>query len=379
MFKNIISVLICFVLAVPFCVSVSAESKVEISAPSAVLIEAESKKVLSDKNAHERRACASVTKVMTLLLVMEALDSGKLSLSDTLTASAHAASMGGSDIWLEEGEKMSVGDLIKATAVASANDAAVVLAEALSGSEKTFVAEMNKKARQLGMTHTTFKNCNGLDEKDHLTCAYDVALMSAELIKHKKIFDYTSIWIDELRGGKTQIVNTNKLLKSYNGITGLKTGTTDDAGCCMSASAERDGLSLIAVVLGCDNGTKRFADSADLLDYGFSEYTVKKLSLPKNAEKPVKIKGGMKDTLYLRCEKPGTMIVRRAAGEKLLTECKIKKDIIAPVKAGDTVGEVNYYSGKELLKRCKITSKNTVEKMTFKSVISSIFKSMVSF
>ncbi len=377
MFKNVLSILLCLLLALPFTAVVSAESKVDVTAPSAVLIEAESKKVLSEKNPHEQRACASVTKVMTLLLVMEALDSGKLSITDTLTASAHAASMGGSDIWLEEGEKMSVDDLIKATAVASANDAAVVLAEALCGSEKTFVAEMNKRAKELGMNHTVFKNCNGLDEKGHLTCAYDVALMSSELIKHKKIFKYTSIWIDELRGGKTQIVNTNKLLKSYKGITGLKTGTTDDAGCCMSASAERDGLSLIAVVLGCDNGTKRFGDCAALLDYGFAEYTVKELSLPKNAEKPVKVKGGMKDTLYLRCEKPGTMIVRRTAGEKLLTECKVKKDIIAPVKAGDTIGEVNYYSGKELLKKCKITAKNTIEKMTFNSVLGALYKKII--
>lgn len=377
MFKNVLSVLLCLLLAVPFTAVASERSKVDVTAPSAVLIEAESKKVLSEKNPHEQRACASVTKVMTLLLVMEALDSGKLSITDTLTASAHAASMGGSDIWLEEGEKMSVDDLIKATAVASANDAAVVLAEALCGSEKTFVAEMNKRAKELGMNHTVFKNCNGLDEKGHLTCAYDVALMSSELIKHKKIFKYTSIWIDELRGGKTQIVNTNKLLKSYKGITGLKTGTTDDAGCCMSASAERDGLSLIAVVLGCDNGTKRFGDCAALLDYGFAEYTVKELSLPKNAEKPVKVKGGMKDTLYLRCEKPGTMIVRRTAGEKLLTECKVKKDIIAPVKAGDTIGEVNYYSGKELLKKCKITAKNTIEKMTFNSVLGALYKKII--
>ena len=378
MFKNVLSILLCLLLAVPFTAVVSAESKVDVTAPSAVLIEAESKKVLSEKNPHEQRACASVTKVMTLLLVMEALDSGKLSITDTLTASAHAASMGGSDIWLEEGEKMSVDDLIKATAVASANDAAVVLAEALCGSEKSFVAEMNKRAKELGMNHTVFKNCNGLDEKGHLTCAYDVALMSSELIKHKKIFKYTSIWIDELRGGKTQIVNTNKLLKSYKGITGLKTGTTDDAGCCMSASAERDGLSLIAVVLGCDNGTKRFGDCAALLNYGFAEYTVKELSLPKNAEKPVKVKGGMRDTLYLRCEKPGTMIVRRTAGEKLLTECKVKKDIIAPVKAGDTIGEVNYYSGKELLKKCKITAKNTIEKMTFNSVITAMYRKIVA-
>ena len=211
MFKKLVSIFICILITASVPIAVSAKSNVEVSAPSAVLIEANSRKVLSDKNSHEKRACASVTKVMTLLLVMEAVDSGKLKLSDTLSASAHAASMGGSDIWLEEGETMSVDDLIKATAVASANDAAVVLAEAISGSETAFVAQMNKKAKKLGMKDTTFKNCNGLDEEGHLTSAYDVALMSAELITHKKIFDYTSIWLDNLRGGKTQIVNTNKL------------------------------------------------------------------------------------------------------------------------------------------------------------------------
>lgn len=378
MFKKLVSIFICILITASVPITVSAKSNVEVSAPSAVLIEANSRKVLSDKNSHEKRACASVTKVMTLLLVMEAVDSGKLKLSDTLSASAHAASMGGSDIWLEEGETMSVDDLIKATAVASANDAAVVLAEAISGSETAFVAQMNKKAKKLGMKDTTFKNCNGLDEEGHLTSAYDVALMSAELITHKKIFDYTSIWLDNLRGGKTQIVNTNKLLKTYKGITGLKTGTTDDAGCCMSATAQRDGLSLISVVLGCDSGTSRFADSAALLDYGFANYTVKKLTLPKKATENVKVKGGMSDTLFLRCEKPGTMIVSRTADEKLVTECKVKKELQAPIKAGDTIGEVNYYSGKELLKSCKITAKNTIEKMTFSSVVSTVFKALVA-
>ncbi|WP_405354505.1 D-alanyl-D-alanine carboxypeptidase family protein, partial [Ruminococcus sp.] len=200
-----------------------------ITAPSAVLMEASSGKVLFEKNPHEQRPCASITKVMTMLLVCEAIDNGKLSLDDTITASAHAASMGGSDIWLEEGETMSADDMIKATVVASANDAAVALAEHLCGSEEVFVQKMNEKAQQLGMKETVFKNCNGLDEEGHITSAYDVAVMSRELMKHEMIFNYTSIWLDNLRDGKTQIVNTNKLLKTYNGITGLKTGTTNDA------------------------------------------------------------------------------------------------------------------------------------------------------
>lgn len=379
MFKRIVSIFISVLLvfSVPIVASAVQAPALEVSAPAAILMEAESGKILFEKNSHDQRACASVTKVMTLLLTMEALDNGRFKLSDTLTSSAHAASMGGSDIWLEEGETMSVDDLIKATAVASANDAAVVLAEAISGSEDAFVAEMNKKAKSLGMKDTVFKNCNGLDEDGHVTSAYDVAVMSAELVKYPKIFDYTSIWLDSLRDGKTQIVNTNKLLKTYTGITGLKTGTTNDAGCCMSATATRDGLSLIAVVLGCDTGTSRFADSAALLDYGFANYTLQKLELPKNALKTQSVTGGMTDEVKLECSDPGSMIVSRTAGESIITECKINKKIIAPVKKGDVLGEVNYYCGKDMLKSIKITAKNSVEKMTFSSVLRELFRSLV--
>ena len=236
----------------------------ELTAPSAVLMEASTGRVLFEKDPHAVRSCASITKVMTLCLVFEAIDSGRLSLDQTLTASAHAASMGGSDIWLEEGEAMSVDDLIKATVIMSANDAAVVLAEAVSGSEEAFVAQMNEKAQQLGMNDTVFKNCNGLDEEGHVTSAYDVALMSRELIRHEKVFDYTLTWMDSVRGGETQLVNTNKLIRSYQGITGLKTGTTGQAGSCITATAERNGLSLIAVVLGADSTDHRFQDAVGL-------------------------------------------------------------------------------------------------------------------
>ena len=253
-------------------IPVLALSEEEISAPSAVLMEPTTRKILFEKNPHEIRACASITKVMTLILVFEAIEEGKISYEDIVTTSAHAASMGGSDIWLEPGETMSVHDMIKAVVVASANDAAVALAELVSGTEDEFVARMNERAKELGMNDTVFKNCNGLDEEGHLTCAYDVALMSAELIKHEKIFEFSSIWLDYLRDGETQIVNTNKLLKYYKGITGLKTGTTGQAGSCMTATAQRDGLSLVAVVLGCDTGTGRFSDAAKLLDFGFSYY-----------------------------------------------------------------------------------------------------------
>ena len=258
-----------------------------ITAPSGVLMEASTGRVLFEKNPHEVRPCASITKVMTLCLVFEAIDDGRLSLDQTLTASAHAASMGGSDIWLEEGESMSVNDLIKATVIMSANDAAVVLAEAVSGSEESFVAAMNEKAKELGMNDTVFKNCNGLDEEGHVTSAYDVALMSRELISHEKIFDYTLTWMDSVRNGETQLVNTNKLIRSYQGITGLKTGTTGEAGSCITATAEREGLELIGVVLGADSTDHRFQDAAALLDYGFANWKVTMPELPALERVPV--------------------------------------------------------------------------------------------
>ena len=379
MLKRIISIcLAVVVLAIPLTANAKAKMpSLNLNAPSAVLIEADTGKILFEKNKDRERACASITKVMTLLLVMEALDSGQLKLDQKLTASAHAASMGGSDIWLEEGESMTVDDLIKATAVASANDAAVVLAEAISGSEDAFVDKMNKRAKSLGMKNTTFLNCNGLDENGHLTTAYDVALMSRELIKYPKIFEYTSIWIDNLRGGKTQIVNTNKLLKTYDGITGLKTGTTAEAGCCMSATAERDGLSLVAVVLGCKSGTERFKDAASLLDYGFANYTTQKLANPKNARDDVQVEGGMVKTIKVECSDPGDMIVSRMATNKITSELKIKKKIEAPIKKGDRVGEVNYYLDGELLKNIPITAKESVDKMTFSSVLGGLFNSLL--
>ena len=310
--KAFVSITLCAVLLLsPFVgLKVNALSADSISAPSAVLMESSTGKVLFEKNPHEQRPCASVTKIMTLLLVFEAVDSGKLSLDDGITASEHAAGMGGSDIWLEKGETMSADDMIKATVVVSANDAAVALAEHISGSEDAFVEKMNSRAKELGMNDTVFKNCNGLDEEGHITSAYDVALMSRELTKHEKIFDYTSIWLDNLRGGKTQIVNTNKLLKTYNGITGLKTGTTNDAGCCMSATATRGDVSLISVVLGCKTGKERFADAAALLDYGFANVSVKELTLPEDMPKSIEVNGGMTDSVKLELQPKSTCPTR---------------------------------------------------------------------
>ena len=357
-------------------VSVNALSETEITAPAAVLMDANSGKILYEKNAHDQRPCASITKVMTLTLVMEAIDSGKIHLDDVVTTSAHAASMGGSDIWLEEGEQMSVDDMIKATAVASANDAAVALAEFVSGSEDDFVAAMNEKAKSLGMEDTTFLNCNGLDEEGHITSAYDVALMSRELIKHEKIFDYTSIWIDYLRGGETQIVNTNKLLKSYNGITGLKTGTTGDAGSCISATAERNGLSLIGVVLGAASGTDRFRDAATLLDYGFANFESRQLTLSDELA-PINVENGMQDTVGVACEDSAWLTVPKGEGEGVKESLDIPATISAPVADGDVVGSLTFTLSGEEIAAFDIVATEDVAEKSFGSIVSLLFRSMI--
>ncbi len=356
----------------------NALSEKELTAPAAILIEPNTKKVLYEHNSHEKRPCASITKVMTLLLVMEAIEEGKIAYDDMVTASARAASMGGSDIWLEEGEQMTVDDMIKATAVASANDASVALAEHICGTEEEFVNKMNQRAKELGMNDTVFKNCNGLDEDGHVTSAYDVAVMSAELIKHEKIFEYTSIWMDDLRGGKTQIVNTNKLLKTYKGITGLKTGTTDDAGCCMSASAKRDGLSLIAVVLGCNTGTERFKDSATLLDYGFANYKYQLLSSPDEISKEIEVKGGMDKNIQLAYDIQGGFVLSKGSENNLDYKITLPEFLEAPVKAGDKVGKVTYTSGGEELASFDIVAKNETEEINFGSVFNLLYNALIA-
>ena len=345
----------------------------EVTAPSAVLMEASTGQVLFEKDPHALRSCASITKVMTLCLVFEAIDSGRLSLDQTLTASAHAASMGGSDIWLEEGEAMSVDDLIKATVIMSANDAAVVLAEAVSGSEEAFVAQMNEKAQQLGMNDTVFKNCNGLDEEGHVTSAYDVALMSRELIRHEKVFDYTLTWMDSVRGGETQLVNTNKLIRSYPGITGLKTGTTGQAGSCITATAEREGLSLIAVVLGADSTDHRFQDAAALLDYGFAGW---KATVPEApALEPVPVARGMEPQVEPVLGEMPTLLLK--AGEAGEVETAVAyEELTAPVTRGDVIGQVACTVDGSVMAQVDITAGEDVAQVTFFGVLSHLVQAL---
>ncbi len=378
--KRCLSFLLIAALMVPLSLfGASALGEDEITAPTAVLMEPVTGKVLFEKNPHDVRPCASITKVMTLILIFEAIESGKLDYTDLVTTSAHAASMGGSDIWLEEGEQMTVDHMIKAVVVASANDAAVALAEAVCGTEEEFVNKMNEKAKALGMNDTTFKNCNGLDEEGHLTSSYDVALMSAELITHEKIFDYSSIWLDTLRGGETQIVNTNKLLKSYSGITGLKTGTTSQAGSCMSATATRDGMSLVAVVLGCDTGTNRFSDCAKLLGYGFANYMVKELTLSGGALTPVKVKSGMKPTAGVTCDIGKQALLPKSGNAEIESKIEIAEELEAPVEPGTKAGKVSFLYNGSTVDEFDIVTTESVEKITFRSVFGFLMCKLFSF
>lgn len=375
--KRLLAVIFTLLIVMSATEPSSALSDEEISSPSVVLIEPQSLKILYEKNANEQRACASITKVMTLLLVMEAIESGKIAYDDVVTTSEHAKSMGGSDIWLEVGEQMTVDEMIKATAVASANDAAVALAEHLCGSEDEFVSLMNKRAKELNMKNTVFKNCNGLDEEGHITSAYDVALMSAELIKHEKIYDYTKIWIDHLRGGETQIVNTNKLLKSFDGITGLKTGTTSQAGSCISATANRNGMDLVAVVLGSDTGTARFKDAAMLLNYGFANYEIIKPKL-KTEVNEIKVENGMQSTVKIDCKESTALVLEKGGSEKVTQNVKIKESVKAQVNKGDKVGEITLTLDDKTLSKVDIIACEDVEKMTFSAVFYELFCALVT-
>lgn len=356
--------------------TVKALNEKDITAPSAVLMDAGTGKVLWEKNAHEVRACASITKVMTLTLVMEAIESGRLSLTDTITASAHASSMGGSDIWLEPGESMTADDMIKATMVASANDAAVALAEHLCGSEDAFVEQMNRKAQELGMKETVFKNCNGLDEEGHVTSAYDVAVMSRELMKHHDILKYSGIWMDELRNGKTQLVNTNKLLKTYKGITGLKTGTTSQAGSCISATAERDGVSLIAVVLGSASGKERFTDAAKLLDDGFSRFTMTVPEIPDEAGRDISVTNGMCDHVSTVVKSSGAVLTEKSNKGRVSAKVILPQTLEAPVEKGSVVGRIIYEKGGEQIAEDLIAAGEDVKEISFGEVFGLLLKAL---
>ena len=320
-----------------------------LTVPSAVLMEKETGEVLYELNAHERMAPASVTKVMTMLLVMEAVEAGRLDLEEEVTASAHAAEMGGSQIFLKEGERMTARELLKSVAVASANDAAVALAEHLAGSEEAFVARMNARAAELGMADTVFANCTGLPtEGEHLTTAYDIALMSRELIRHAAIKEFTTIWTDTVRDGAFGIANTNKLIRFYEGATGLKTGFTAEAMYCVAATAERDGVEYIAVVLHGETSAARFESAKVLLNYAFAEYTLVS-ALPDEALPPVPVELGEADAAQPVPAESPRLLLRRAEAAGLTKETELAESL-TPVAEGQELGRLvlRSASGEEL-------------------------------
>ena len=323
-----------------------------ISAKSGVLMEQLTGEVLYELNPDERLQIASVTKTMTMLLIMEAIDSGKISLDDMVTTSERAASMGGSQVFLEVGEQMCVDDMMKAIAVASGNDASVAMAEFISGSEPAFVEQMNKRAAELGCLNTHFVNCNGLDEpSEHYSSAKDIAIISRELLKHTKIFDYTTIWMDSLRGGSFGLSNTNKLIRFYKGANGLKTGSTSIAKYCLSATAERDGMQLIAVILCAPSTVERFSSASSLLDFGFANYEVAGEGVTDVSVPYVRVAGGVEEHILPEISGDG-FVVKKGNRDKIDTQFEIESEVSAPVEQGQKLGEIIYsIDGAEVARR----------------------------
>ena len=324
--------------------------------------------VLFEQNSHEALAPASVTKVMTLLLIMEAIDSGKISWSDTVTTSEAAAAKGGSQVYLKVGETMSVEDMVKSIAVSSANDCACAMAEHLAGSEAAFVESMNTRAKELGMENTHFVNCTGLDDSEeaesHKTSAYDIALMSRELLgKHPDITKFTTIWMDTIRNGEFGLSNTNKMVRFYDGCTGLKTGFTRGAGYCLSASAEREGLQLIAVVMGCETTQKRFAACKSMLDYGFANYALIQPEVPEFSTVPVKL--GVAESVTAIPASDGKMLIDKGQKSMVTTEVVLEEEVSAPVSIGQRLGTMTVKAGDQILAEIPMVAEHAVEKLTF--------------
>lgn len=371
--KRIISIIMCVVIfAFPMCLSVSAEGEmpVEVKAKSAVLMDQTTGKVLMKMNENEQLYPASVTKIMALLLVMEALDNNKIRLTDMVTTSPVAASKGGSQIWLKEGETMSVDELLKATAVYSANDACTALGEYIAGSDEGFVQMMNERAAELGMKNTHFDNCTGLDDETetHLTTAYDIALMSRELMKHELIKEYTTIWMDSLRDGQTELVNTNKLIRFYNGATGLKTGTTNKAGCCVAATATREGTSLIAVVMGSDNSTDRFEGAKAMLNWGFANYTTLTPQIDKSLITNVNVLMGEERTLTPQIPSAASVLVPKGREDDIVQDVELATAVEAPVESNQTLGTVTVSLDGEVLGKYNLTAPHYVDRLSFGTV-----------
>lgn len=381
--KNILRILLTFLLCAALLAAPGAALELsdpaapEIAAPSAALIERETGSVLYARGETDRRPPASVTKVMTLLLVAEAVDNGTIALDDMVTGSERAASMGGSQIWLEVGEQLSVSDMIKCVAVVSANDCAVALAEHLYGSEAAFVERMNERAGELGLENTHFTNCTGLfDDTAHYTCALDIAVMSRELLSHEWIKDYTTIWMDSIRDGKSELTNTNKLVRYYEGCTGLKTGYTSTAMYCLSASAERDGTEYIAVIMHAESIESRNADASALLDYGFANYTL--CPLTDGSELPqVTVELGEAESVGTVCDGGGAVLLRTRDAVGITRSVELPERVAAPVQAGDVLGKLVVSNSSGPLAEVPLLASDSVERLGAPGIMLQMLRSIV--
>ena len=340
---------------------------IEIKAKSAVLMDVTTGEVLMEYNVDEKLFPASVTKIMTMLLVMEAIRDGKISLTDIVVCSENASKKGGSQIWLEPNEEMTVNDLLKATVIGSANDAATLLGEYISGSEEAFINLMNERAKELGMNNTHFENATGLDDTSdtHLTTARDIGIMSVELMKHDLITDYTTVWMDSLRNGETELVNTNKLVRFYSGTTGIKTGTTNKAGCCVSASAKRDDLHLVAVVMGSANSNERFETAKAMLNYGFSNYELVNLKIDETAFNMVGVLGGETSSVKPYIKDETKLLLKKGESEKLEQVVTLSENVEAPVTENQKLGSVKFILNGKTLSEIPLLASEEVKKLTF--------------
>ena len=366
-------------VSAPAMETAAASGSLAMNCRAAVLIEPESGRVLYEKSPDEKMPIASITKLMTLLLTFEAIHGGKLTLDTLVPVSEHACHMGGSQIWLEPGEQFTLDEMLRAICVSSANDAAVAVAELVGGSEPAFVEQMNARAAELGMTNTTFRNACGLDTEGHLSTARDVAVLSCYILNTcPELLHYTGIWTDSLRNGQTQLVNTNKLLKRYSGITGLKTGTTSGAGVCISASAVRDGLILIAVILGSPSSADRFNAATTLLDYGFANYAA--VPLPELPDRPLElaVKGSAEQSVPLDYSAlPKTVLMEKGAAAELRTELTLPETLEAPVEQGQTVGKASVYAGETLLSEAEVRAAADAPLLTFGGALELLWQSLL--
>ena len=360
-------------------VETSATTNLNLESGGAVLIEQHSGKVLYDHNMHEQLRPASVTKVMSILLIMEAIDSGRITYTDKIPCSENAASMGGSQIWLDVKEELTVDEMLKAICVVSANDCTVAMAEYLAGSEEAFVEQMNEKAKELGMNDTTFKNCHGIDEDGHVTSAYDIALMSRELLNnHPDITKYTTIWMDSLRDGKSELVNTNKLIRNYKGATGLKTGSTSVALYNLSASATRDDLSLIAVIMKAPSTKVRFAEAQKLLDYGFNNFEYKKLSSKGEMIQEIAVNKGVEKTVKVITETDSGVLIDKGQDKNIEQTITFAENISAPIQQGEILGSITYQLNGEEVGKVNLVAENAVQKNTAFNMIEYVYSKWFS-